>query len=370
MKIRNIIILIILLCINESCNRQNNSGEKIFINFELSNEISITDIYKSIKLIPLEKNKESLIGGIGKIIAWKDKFYVFDNHQFIIFIFDNSGHFITKINRNGKGDDEYELVSDFEINPYTNTIELLSPLGIIYEFDLLGKFIKSYKMPIRGRAVHFLKDISKDVVAIYSRSEKKHIIIYNKEKKSILSQFFEVPQNIMRTTLQTSGDPFSRHNESVIFFQGFTNDVYELDEMGLKIKYSWDFGKYNTNVSKLPNNTDIHKFVNYITNLNSVIGYIHVFENSKYIFSNILKGKTIYSLKYDKSTKSYFIFDKFKENIKPHVIDALYGEGGIACINPYMLKEYICPEILDDRNKRLLENIEEDDNPVLVYYEF
>jgi hypothetical protein len=277
---------------------------------------------------------------------------------------------LNKINRHGKGPGEYPRIDDFEINPFTNNIEILCSFGFIYEFDLSGKFIKKYNLPLKGRGIHYMKDISKDDVALYSISEDKHVMIYNKELNSFILQTFSIPKKIQNTPLQLGATPFYQYDDRVLFFQGFSNDVYELDETGLNVKYSWDFGKYNVDLKRLPENKDLHKFVDYMFNLDMVNGYVRILENSKYIYAIIHRGKSIYHIIYNKLNESYFIFDKLKEDIKPGVINTFYMDGAISHVDPQFISNYIKPQILDDKNRKILENIKVDDNPVLIYYEF
>ena len=110
-------VYVLLSCNNKSQNHKSEDKyiKKIEIDFNKATEISISDIYKSIKIIPLEKTKESLIGGIYKLIAWEQKFYVLDKSTQSIFIFDNTGHFLNKIAKHGNGPGEYYSIDDFEI---------------------------------------------------------------------------------------------------------------------------------------------------------------------------------------------------------------------------------------------------------------
>lgn len=373
----NIRVCLYILCfyVLFSCNGKSHKSKeesikKIEIDFNKTNEISINDIYKSIKIIPLEKTKECLIGGISKLIPWEQKFYVLDKMSQSIFIFDNTGHFLNKIDKRGNGSGEYYSIDDFEFNPFTNNIEILSAYGFIYEFDMSGNFIKKYNIPLKGRAVHYLKDISKDVVALYSISEDKHIILYNKKLKSFTLRTFSIPQKIENTPLQLGATPFDRYDGKVIFFQGFSNNVYELGETGIKVKYLIDFGQYNVDLNSLPETKDLNKLVDYMLKSDKVNGYVRILENSKYIYAIILKGKSIYHILYNKSNQSYFAFEKFKNKIIPNVIDAFYQDGAISFVYPQYIPKYITPEVLDDKNRKILETIKVDDNPVLIYYEF
>lgn len=367
------IFLLSICLIFNNCTSNRNNKIKGIIKIDLDNvkSISVNDIYKSIKLIPLEKNNESLIAKISKLIPRDDKFYVLDKQSYSILIFDNSGHYLSKICKYGKGVGEYTLIDDFEINPYTNNIEILVSFGFIYEYDLSGNFIKKYNLQTKGRGVHYLKDVSKDIVALYSKSEDKNLILYSKSSNAIIKQLFSVPQKIRFTPIQTNISPFSTYNEKVIFYQGFTNDVYELDEKELKVKYSWDFGSHNIDLSKLPDNKDQTKKMVYPLSHDFVFGFNGNCEDSNFIYTIVLVGRTWYNLRYNKLNGSYILFNHFKQNsaLPPYEI-LFYKEGIITSIDPFNISRILNNQMLDEPNRRILEKIKIEDNPVLVYYTF
>jgi hypothetical protein len=347
-----------------------NNQVTIPIDLKHVTSISVKEIYSKIEIIPLQTNNETFIKDVNKLLFVNNKYFILDKDQKCIFIFDKNGNLISKINKYGKGPGEYNLISDFELNRFTNCIEVLNPQGIINSYDSTGKFINSYKLPIRGRGVHYFKNISPDIVAFYSKSEQKNIILYSKRGLKVINTFFEVPKVVRFSPLQSSGSPFSQFEDKILFYQGFTNDVFELNEIGLKIRYSWDFKLNNINIDKLPEKMEIPKFVKYLLSNDFVHSYLYNYENSNCIFTRFLCGEIWYNLIYDKNKKTYFLYEKFLEKISPPHSTILAPQGVITVVQPLQINKYLNSEILDEENLTKLKNIKATDNPILVYYLF
>lgn len=68
---------------------------------------------ESVKVIPLETTDQSLIAMADKIEIREEKIYIFDNKQHVVFVFTDKGQYIGKVDKFGKGPDEYPLACDF-----------------------------------------------------------------------------------------------------------------------------------------------------------------------------------------------------------------------------------------------------------------
>lgn len=100
---------------------QNNSFQTI--NLTDPSNLKIEDIIDSIHYIQLETNMECLISNIRKIEAFDNKFYILDDKGAGVYIFDNEGHFISKISNQGRGPKEYIKITDINfdrLNKKTN----------------------------------------------------------------------------------------------------------------------------------------------------------------------------------------------------------------------------------------------------------
>ena len=67
--------------------------------------------------IPLETNDRSLLGDINKVLFKNGKIYVLDkNGNNGVYIFDQAGHFLSAINKQGEAPDEYIELMDMDVD--------------------------------------------------------------------------------------------------------------------------------------------------------------------------------------------------------------------------------------------------------------
>ncbi|MDR1130596.1 MAG: 6-bladed beta-propeller [Prevotellaceae bacterium] len=79
---------------------------------EALKSVNASGIFSDIEYIPLESVDKHLIGTVQQLIAYKDRFYIFDRYRTqSVFCFQQDGKFLFELNRKGQGPDEYvELI--------------------------------------------------------------------------------------------------------------------------------------------------------------------------------------------------------------------------------------------------------------------
>jgi len=71
---RSLIVILITAQLIVSCAKANDSA----INLDKTDKVSVFDLVDSISVVQLETKEESLIGGIQRIISYKNRFYILD----------------------------------------------------------------------------------------------------------------------------------------------------------------------------------------------------------------------------------------------------------------------------------------------------
>ena len=90
------------------------------------NRLADEDILNSLHIVPLETTDECLIQpDIQQIEVYDNKFYLLDRQE-KLFVFDSNGKFLHSIGRKGPGPEEYRLATDFYIHPTKKYITLIS----------------------------------------------------------------------------------------------------------------------------------------------------------------------------------------------------------------------------------------------------
>lgn len=142
----------------------------------------------SVVITPLETRDESIIGKINKIRKNRGHYYILSNDQWILH-FDEQGKFVSALNKQGGGPDEYSYISDFDIY----TIDGKEVVWIadnqtlkIYNAED-WTFLKKLSFPL---IINKFKRIGKDEILIMSGQNEKSLFIAD-EAGEITHSFLE-----------------------------------------------------------------------------------------------------------------------------------------------------------------------------------
>jgi len=121
--------------------------------------IFISDIFKKVKIIPLETTEESLISSLDIMQVHNDMIYIFDSKLKRLSVFNSNGEFQGTIGRIGGGPGEYSNLRDFTIDTENNEIYLLDGMSKkIYKYRLSdGQFINSINIIADNHRVSYIQ---------------------------------------------------------------------------------------------------------------------------------------------------------------------------------------------------------------------
>ena len=125
-------LLIIFIIIFSSCQPTINE-KSISVDIGKISSLPPETLFTSARIIPLETTDSSLMAQIDKVLVHKKTIYLLDARQNIVFVFNDNGNFLFKINQKGRGPEEYNFLNDININPY--------------EENLLQKFLFRKRFP-------------------------------------------------------------------------------------------------------------------------------------------------------------------------------------------------------------------------------
>lgn len=118
----------VILFLIISCSENNQHDSCIFhVNEYLipnSNKVKLSGLFSNYRIIPLETNDASLIGGRGNKVIQRDSLlYIHSGNSVLCFGAD--GHFIYKFDKHGSGPEDYVDISDFDVvSPESGKCEL------------------------------------------------------------------------------------------------------------------------------------------------------------------------------------------------------------------------------------------------------
>ena len=129
MRTKLVMLLMILLfsCGRESSREKDNTGSVLEIDLLPEPESGITklsEIAENVEYIPLQTTDSSLLGDVVlKIVNIDNRIYILNSveDEDEILCFNTDGKFSYKINKTGRGPEEYLSITDFDIS-YDNTL--------------------------------------------------------------------------------------------------------------------------------------------------------------------------------------------------------------------------------------------------------
>lgn len=366
---KNLISLTLVSLMIFGCKNQESTQ---IIDLERNDEVSITELIDSVSIVKLESNPECMMNFITKIIPYKNRFYIFDRRLLSVFCFDNQGHYLFKINRFGRGPEEYVSCSSICIDKYNDQLMLLVPQGYILYFDLDGNFISKIRLPEEIIVYNEVYTISSDLLLFIS-SNKYRASYYSREKKIILKRF------LLRTEEYSSAlSPIEKtylYKDSIFFNDNVnSNLIINLSDTTNPVRFSWNFGENNNSKEDLIKYFSFRKEQqkqNKLVNLEEVLKTkefikhypLYNFESRRYRGTSVrYNGATKYIL-YDKISKEYKVFEKTIEDIHPNMF---YAHEDLLICTHY---DKGIDQLLTENQKKLIEyHNPEKDNPFLVIY--
>lgn len=376
----NMKIPIIFLCtfLVISCKKNDKPTDKNQLTVSLEETpTSIEELFSNIKIIPLETTDECFLKKITKIDYYKDCIYILDMLLPAFYVFDKDGKFLRKIGNIGHGPGEYTAICDFLIDKKNETINLLTPFGSIYSYQLNGNFIEEKRLPSHVPNYRNMIYLNDKILLTYSSTthEENALSLISRDSYELINGFWK--RHLLINIF--SRFPFHEYNGSLFFSTGIINDVYKITEENISLVYSWNFGKHTTEIEKFKFSENYEKDFN--TEYKKLLQQMDS-EEYPYFLKRQKQNKMYYhaivsigeyeekELFYNKFTQEYKLFKETKEGIKLNTMfladkfllgTIFHSEKDIYLKNIKIIKE---------KEKEKISLYVEDDNPILAIYEF
>ena len=376
------------------------------VNLDTINEravLPLSNIYNSVKAIVLENDK-ALLGNIDKLQPYQDKLFILDSQIAKgLYEFDREGHFIRKIGQIGSAPGEYSGCGDFAINEQTNEIYVYDYRNHIYKYDLeTGKY--------------------KDILNLEKENIIDRIWVNGGNLYAVNCGFYpnqSRPYYILKEIDTTNGKKigewmkndeynkgwidsymsfkcfYSIGNDMDLFTYGMSDSIMCIRD-GKIAPYVALTGKKLIQKDDIPSedltpSTDGYLRTRQSGNLfeswrkqGKISGISNLFRYKQMLFFEIM-GMYAYTVQYNISDDKVSIYGSTKENLLftkepkhwylPSFLTA-DESGTYYCVKPMFLPEFkhFATEkgVMSDKviNKEKLEKLDEDSNPVILYYEF
>ena len=367
-------------------------------------------LYKSVKIIPLETNKSCLIGSIEQI-------QVIDNYILImdasiaksLYVFDREGRFIRKIGGFGQGPGEYASIFDFTIDRENKTVYIRDgQFPRILNYDLAtGKFIQTITLErnengarmdrfahIGGNlyATTIFYDHSPDNYLLYTLDESS-----GKEKNTFLNvmEYNKGYSNLYGNNIPDR--PFySRENGDAIFVRPMMNEIIEITKDGVFSLFQLK-GKNlltSSDAKKLFDSYNIKDRIKNLANpdylsflqINKYTNFLSYVEKGALILIFRVIGMNLHLIVINKRTNEVCVykggFDDVLYSVRERSRTFLFGctdsngvynhtstpySNGVSDLQDYFKKAALSPDVI---GLEKIKELKDDDNPILLYYEF
>ncbi len=303
--IKRIFIVAHILIIATSCNYKNivNSDAEIIDVGKVFSEnklIKLSDVVDKVKYIPLESNKECLIGNVSKVFFSKNRIFVLDSwHSKTLFVFDKDGKYINKIGKVGRGPGEYMLPLDFEVDESRKKVFIMDlPMERLNEYNIKGDYIRSYNIKEKAPLFKFINKSRCAFYSIYSSDVSKQYFLNIKNiNNNSAKRYFEHDKLIYNN--EKPEMCFCQYNDSIFYLPYTGNEIYRLGEDEPYVRYKFHFGKLEfpvvtkSNKNKVFNNRKNYCTVGRYGITDSLIWFTYHYKLKNYTSFYNKQSKTI-----------------------------------------------------------------------------
>ena len=404
----NKILFCILLFVLFSCKNENHKvdrGEIFIANLDstCTSEFKYSDLYKKVTAIILD-NKEVMLTEISKMLVYKDKLYLLDRRAQGVYAFCKDGSFVCKFGNLGAGPDEYVSCNDFGIN---------ADAGEIYIYDMAKHRIHKYDIFSASYKESIIIDKSIDIDYIMCNSGclyASQSSNRNEEKESIYYLLYQIDVK--------SGKKIAQWFDAVYYNKGWNDELihgnifYNIREnkdlfvLGLMdtimcIKGDAVFPFLAIESERLVQKEDFLKdekvptsnprvrgkrMMSLLTRLsaqNKIYQISDVFECDSMLYFSCM-GRILYFVQYDEKKRIAFTYSRVANDVLFRMIpeyfqlpkflcaDSMGGYYYISNDNLAELKYFIDEDNISEKliNRESIKELNEDSNPVILYYEY
>ena len=394
-----IVLLLFVAVLFGSCGTKTTHGVDVLrINPHDAKEfVNLSEIVDSIKLIRLQTEGDDVIGNARLTIIKKKYIYVADISQATLFVFDKEGKFVSKLNKRGRGPNEYLFMGPILVDDNEEYIELYdiaSTRLLKYSnisFDLLDTKLLPFFVFDSWRKVDDLYYCATNQIdnKVAGQNTNAGVLVIDSTNRvtTLFDKNIETGMsNNAATYYGIHGEIFTQNHKGELFVSiMFDNTFYLLKNREVFPFFAVDFGKFGMNNSiglestqrqmeyikettgkaAFPilniNNSDVMSFSYFFKQKVREKGFFE--DEDSRLYLELKKNKKIYHVKYIKNDLFAFparIYLHLGRTLPNH--DVWYGDYLIEIVNPSQYFGDTTDEIFIEG----LGTVTAMDNPIIV----
>jgi len=336
-----------------------------------------------LKIIKLETTPDCLIDGLAKLEILDSLIFYFDSRD-ELYIFNIEGKFITKVGQKGQGPQDYARINTFFIH-HNNVVLVDAVKGSLLYYDFRGKFISSMSIP---------REYLRNIISAQLFDEEKLLICYMISWRADENTSYSVLNLSTKTIewLDFTYNPIKLDNyyhyfsfnqmvkvqDEIHFIMPLCDTIFSYSESSIYPKYITKTHDKIAKKEQIEYNTHtLHLELLKLEEQGYFVGFKAIFETENII---ILEYGTILGFyMFDKNTKQgyfhHYAFDEVLKEVPFFIIRRSLSNDQFVAVEP-MERLISLMDFIDGDDKylmqlkKIIENSEEDDNPILFIYGF
>lgn len=376
-------------CGSSGKNSDDRGGEIVveYVAEDQPEPLDVDRFFSEITIVPLETVDESLISDILAVELIDSLVFVRDDHRLLLF--DTRGKFISEIGQKGRGPGEYIGLQAFFVDRHNRTvtiIDYMKRLLLTYGFD--GRFLSSTEIPAEWFDWCYHATLLDDNnILVFNKYNREHNMAYTLMNIGDLDRsehFLSYdPVRIENYLYQFARHPMTRSGRGVHLTMPFDHTVYEysdeqltkkyyietLGEMIPKERFQQAEGSYRS------------KILTFVNRNNYFGGFTDIFETDRSIFMHYWAKRAypgLYVMDKSRNTGAYFTFPDGVNVLRTPIFPFYASDGNtfVSVLNMdkiLMLQGFMRDDVradeIDPELGMILKNMEETDNPLLIFYE-
>ena len=350
-------IVIFSSCKNNESHALDGKGELWSCTEFSDNPLILSTLAGSYRLLPLETNDVSLLGGINKIVYQNSLIYLLDKRYTAkVFAFTaNDGKFVRKFGKIGNGPGEYSNIDDFSIDNERRQIYILADRNRLITYTLDGDYVTAKQLPFMATHVEYMNN---RLFFVCDLTDMDNLLITDMNF-SLLSSHF--PNDVYKSNYRILLHPLQKKENELLFHRFLDNRIYRINSDGeLSVAYQVDFGTNSRTLEDIDNLTE--KELKDM--MKTKVGNVKYFtETDKYAFMMFFDKNSPCVSIYDRESnqaKSY-TFQSLKDDFVGKdfpILEYTQPNGTFTSVIPFNLIEHLT-------ENKLIQNINEDSNPIL-----
>ncbi|NRF38558.1 6-bladed beta-propeller [Pedobacter foliorum] len=347
-------------------------------------------LVKNFSVIELETTEESLIGNVEQVFLDSGFLFIFDRKNNAILKFDEKGHFLKTIGKKGQGPSEYISLSDATLNKDKHVLSALDLDGrklITYDYD--GNVVGRQQLRFLFNSHRYLKDKLILNTGLYTNIntpavDLNQLIVADSIQNPIYKSFQYGTALRKSEFVRSSQYPLMEFGKNLYYFTLLSPDtVWSIAEKSKEPAFVLHFQKnYFDDLDQLEISKELMKprdqaFEGYFSATDDVACF-GIIENSRYVFPLFYSKKTG-NMIFGSLTGEYSLQNPTPQRLINLIGDimpsfAIDNERFCKVWEPFLIKNIVRSwderkrSLLDKSDKKLVDNLKEDGNPILFVY--